>query len=102
MALDIYIYVVYRVIYGLLTASQCESILLAPMAPTPVRIPFVRVLALLEEHGWDLKRIKRPFFVFKKRGHEPILVQARDRMVTAHDFERIKRRLAEAQTEDDS
>ena len=64
------------------------------------RVPFVRILALLEEHGWEFTRIKRPFRVFTRKGRSPIIVKVVDGTVDAHDEERIKGTIKDQGEED--
>lgn len=56
----------------------------------PDRVPFERVCAFLEAHGWRLMRVWRPWRVFTKPGRLPILVRLEDKAVDAGDFERIR------------
>jgi hypothetical protein len=65
-------------------------------------VSFDRVLAYLEEHGWELMRIKKPFWVFVKKGQSPLLVIVKDKRVPSHEVERIKRTVEEARREEDS
>ena len=53
-------------------------------------VPFIRVLAYLEEHGWGFTGIYRPYRVFTKPGELPILVEVHDKAVTREAFEHIK------------
>jgi hypothetical protein len=56
-------------------------------------VPFLQVLAFLEEHGWDLTGIWTPVRVFTRRGKLPILVEVHDKAVSHADFENIKARV---------
>jgi hypothetical protein len=55
----------------------------------PKHIPFADVLKRLESGGWRLERIWKPYRVFAKAGHLPILVRVEDRDVDADDFTKI-------------
>ncbi len=63
-------------------------------------VSFDRVLAYLEEHGWVLQRIKKPFWVFQKKGQSPLLLIVKDKRVDRHEVERIKRAVEEARRQD--
>ena len=52
------------------------------------RVAFVEVLQLLESHGWKLTGIWRPYLVFTKSGHLPILIPVHDRKV---DIEYVRK-----------
>jgi hypothetical protein len=54
-------------------------------------VPFADVLAYLEARGWSLVRLWKPYRVFTKPGHLPILVTVHEKMVQADDFEKIQR-----------
>lgn len=66
------------------------------------RVPFVRVLALLEEHGWEMTGIWTPYRVFTKGNCLPILVEVHDKEVTIEDFEDIKARVDREEERGDS
>jgi hypothetical protein len=53
-------------------------------------VPFMKVLALLEEHGWDFTGIWAPYRVFNKRDRLTILLEVHDKEVTLEAFENIK------------
>lgn len=58
----------------------------------PQEVPFEQVLHLLQEHGWELTGISKPYRVFKKPGHAlPILIPVHDKMVDIEYVERIKK-----------
>lgn len=58
-------------------------------------IPFAEVLALLEQHQWELFRIHPPYRIFYLYGDPetglPILVEVHDGMVDDAHVERIRR-----------
>ena len=66
------------------------------------RVPFVRVLAMLEESGWELTGIWTPYRVFTRRDSLPILVEVHDKEVTIEDFEDIKARIEHEEKRGDS
>ena len=66
------------------------------------RVPFVRVLALLEEYGWEMTGIWTPYRVFTKKGSLPILVEVHDKGVAIEDFEDIKARIEREEERGDS
>ena len=53
-------------------------------------VPFLRVLAYLEERGWEFTGFYTPYRVFTKPGELPILVEVHDKKVTHEAFEHIK------------
>jgi len=54
-------------------------------------VPFSNVLALLEEHGWVLQRIWKPYFVFVHEEHElPLLIPVYDKKVSRDYVKKIK------------
>jgi hypothetical protein len=57
------------------------------------RVPFTRVLATLEEHGWEFAGFWTSYRVFGKPGRLPILVEVHDKEVTIEDFEDIMARI---------
>lgn len=54
------------------------------------KVPFVRVLALLEEYGWDFTDMYTPYRVFTKPGKLPLMVEVHDKKVTNEAFAYIK------------
>jgi len=62
-------------------------------------VPFEQVLTILEQHGWHLARISRPYRVFTKTGQLPILIQVHDKMVDTEYVERIKEIIARENAE---
>ena len=66
------------------------------------RVPFVRVLALLEEHGWEMTGFWTPYRLFTKGKSLPLLVEVHDKEVTIEDFEDIKAKIRREAERDDS
>ena len=65
-------------------------------------VSFDRVLAYLEEHGWVLQGIKKPFWIFRKKGQSPLLVIVKDKRVDQDEVERVKRAVEEGRRADGS
>lgn len=67
----------------------------------PDSVPFETLLHYLQEHGWELKKVWKPYRVFEKRGGSlPLLILVRDKMVDKEYVERAKKAV-EAQYEQD-
>lgn len=56
-------------------------------------VRFDSLLAWMEERGWELKRVWKPYRVFRKQGHDlPILVEVHPGgKVVKADAEQVKR-----------
>lgn len=54
------------------------------------QVPFEQVLHLLQEHGWELAKIWKPYRVFTKHGRLPILIPVDGKMVDAEYVQKIK------------
>jgi hypothetical protein len=58
---------------------------------------FEALLAWMEERGWELTRIWKPYRVFNKPGHLPILVEVHPGgKVVKADVEQVKRTVEQA------
>ena len=57
----------------------------------PNQVPFSQVLELLENHGWTVQRIWKPYRVFVKSNELPILIPVEDGKVNVVYVEKIKK-----------
>jgi hypothetical protein len=56
------------------------------------QVPFSTVLAIFEEHGWELVRIEAPYRIFEKPGSNalPYWVEVHDKKVDKRYVDKIK------------
>jgi len=62
------------------------------MEPHPMSdsVPFEQLLHLLQEHGWELTKIWKPYRVFTKPGRLPILIPVDGKMVDVEYVAKVR------------
>ncbi len=55
-----------------------------------MNVPFSSVLSILQEHGWEMTGIWKPYRVFTKGNELPIMIPVHNKKVDAEYVQRIK------------